>query len=65
MDYFDSIKIFQKFFPHNNFDKVIQRAKEKAYLKKKLVKFLNISKLRRTNIIGIQHFDLNKSNTLA
>jgi hypothetical protein len=31
MDYFENLKLFSKFFPHNNFDKILSKIKEKEF----------------------------------
>ena len=38
MDFFDQMRIFKKFFPHNNFDKVVIKLKNKLIEQKKQLK---------------------------
>lgn len=47
MDWFDSMKLFQRFFPHNNFDVVLQEIKEKSRSAKGFPLRRNIKRIRK------------------
>ncbi len=51
MDSFDCLRLFSKFFPHNNIDKVLFKIKEKEFVKKRSKKTSVGVRNRRNNIL--------------